>query len=335
MADASATLIIVVIVALIFDYVNGWNDSANAIATVVSTRVLSPLAAVVFAAALNFIGAFASKKVAEMIGKGLVDPEVVTPTIILGAMAAAALWVAFCTRLGLPISGSHSLVGGLVGAVAASVGWSHLIPSGINKVLLAMLISPILGFLVGFVLLVVVYLFAYIMTRHQVRKTFGFLQVVSAGFMAFTHGMNDAQKVMGIITMALIADGVLSPDAPMPIWVIVACATAMGLGTAAGGWKVIRTLGMNLAHIRPIEGFAAETAAGIVLSGAAAFGVPVSTTHTITASILGVGTARHAKGVHWGIGAKIVYAWVFTLPAAAALAAVFTVALHWATGASH
>lgn len=158
------------------------------------------------------------------------------------------------------------------------------------------------------------------------------LQIASAGFMAFTHGMNDAQKVMGIITMAMIADGVLPHDARIPIWVIIACATAMGVGTAAGGWKVIKTLGMNLAHIRPIEGFAAETAAGIVLSGAAAMGVPVSTTHTITASILGVGTARHAKGVHWGIGAKIIYAWVFTLPAAALMGAGLTMFLRWAMG---
>ncbi len=332
MADASSTLIIVVIVALIFDYVNGWNDSANAIATVVSTRVLAPLTAVLFAAILNFAGAFASERVANMIGKGIVDPEAVTPVIVLGAMAAAALWVAFCTRLGLPISGSHSLVGGLVGAVVASVGWDVLNSSGINKILIAMLVSPLLGFAVGFVFLVIVYCVAYVMTRQQVRKSFGFLQIVSAGFMAFTHGMNDAQKVMGVITMAMIADGVLSPDAAMPLWVIVACATAMGVGTAAGGWRVIKTLGMNLAHIRPIEGFAAETAAGIVLSGAAMFGVPVSTTHTITASILGVGTARNAKGVHWGIGAKIVYAWVFTLPAAAGLAAVLTIFLEWAMG---
>jgi PiT family inorganic phosphate transporter len=307
----------VVIAALAFDFANGWNDSANAIATVVSTRVLSPFTAVAFAAVLNVVGALVSDRVAKTIGGGLVSKDLVTPVVILASMLAAAAWVTVCTHYGLPISGSHSLVGGLVGATVATAGWSAVNGGGVKKVLVALVVSPVLGFLVGYAILVSVYWVAYAMTPQRVRIVFSSLQVVSSGFMAFTHGMNDAQKVMGVITLALVTAGHWpSMEAGVPVWVMLLCAAVMGLGTALGGWKVIRTLGMNLAHIRPIEGFAAETAAGIVLSVAAAQGVPVSTTHTITGSILGVGTAYRARSVQWSIGAKIIFAWIFTLPAA-------------------
>jgi PiT family inorganic phosphate transporter len=320
-------LVVIVVAALLFDFVNGWNDSANAIATVVSTRTLSPLQAVSLAAVLNFVGALVSTKVAKTIGGGLVDPTVVTGEVVLAAMVSATFWVAFCTVFGLPISGSHSLVGGLVGAAVARFGTDVVIMAGIWKVLVGLFLSPVLGFLGGGILLVFVYWTAYRMRPRTVRRTFGFLQVLSSSFMAYTHGMNDAQKVMGVITLALFSAGKIS-DITVPLWVMLACATVMGLGTAAGGWRVIKTLGMKLAHIRPIEGFAAETAGGLVLSLAAHFGVPVSTTHTITGSIMGVGAAFRAKAVKWNIGTKIVYAWVFTLPCTAILAAALAVLIH-------
>jgi PiT family inorganic phosphate transporter len=242
----------------------------------------------------------------------------VTSEVVLAAMLAATVWVILCTWWGLPISGSHSLIGGLVGAAAAAFGTGVLHISGITKVLIALVVSPIAGFVGGYILLVAVYWIANAMRPKTVTRTFSVLQVLSSGFMAFTHGMNDAQKVMGVITLALFSAGKLS-DIHVPVWVMLLCATVMGLGTAAGGWKVIKTLGLKLAHIRPIEGFAAETAGGAVLSVAAGFGVPVSTTHTITGSIMGVGTAFRARAVKWGLGAKIVYAWVFTLPVTALL----------------
>jgi inorganic phosphate transporter, PiT family len=223
------------------------------------------------------------------------------------------------------VSGSHSLVGGIVGAALAVKGAGVLQWAGIEKVLIGLVASPLCGFLVGYIMLVTVYWVAYRMTPRTVRRVFGVLQIGSSGFMAFTHGMNDAQKVMGIITMALIGAGYWTPTPYrlVPLWVMIACAIAMGVGTVAGGWKVIRTLGMRLAHIRPIEGCAAETAAGVVLSVAAHIGMPVSTTHTITGAILGVGSAYKAKTVRWGIGAKILSAWVLTLPVGVLLGAIF------------
>lgn len=313
-------LVLVVTAALLFDFVNGWNDSANAIATVVSTRTLSPLTAVTMAAILNFLGALVSTKVAKTIGGGLVNPEIVTGDVVLASMLAATVWVAFCTTAHLPISGSHSLVGALVGAAAMRFGHEVVKVGGIWKVMVGLFLSPVLGFIGGYILLIIVYWIAYRMRPRTVNHTFKSLQMLSSGFMAYTHGMNDAQKVMGVITLALFSAGKI-PDITVPKWVMLACATVMALGTAAGGWGVIRTLGMKLAHIRPIEGFAAETAGGLVLSVAASMGVPVSTTHTITGSIMGVGAAFRVKAVKWGIGTKIVYAWVFTLPMTALLAA--------------
>ena len=319
--DPTVMLIVVIVAALLFDFVNGWNDSANAIATVVSTRTLSPLAAVTMAALLNFIGALVSTKVAKTIGGGLIDPKMVSSDVVLAAMLAGTIWVAFCTVMSLPISGSHSLVGGLIGAAVARFGVDVVQMGGVWKVMIGLFLSPVLGFIGGYFLLTTVYWVAYNMRPRTVRRTFGVLQVLSSGFMAYTHGMNDAQKVMGVITLALFSAGRI-PDITVPLWVMLICALAMALGTAAGGWGVIRTLGMKLAHIRPIEGFAAETSASLVLSGAAAMGIPVSTTHTITGSIMGVGAGHRVNAVKWGIGTKIVYAWVFTLPAAALLAAV-------------
>lgn len=314
----TSILILVIVMCLLFDFVNGWNDSANAIATVVSTRVLSPSTALLYAAVLNFLGALVSTRVAKTIGGGLVDPHLVTQPVIFAAMLAATLWVAICTVKGLPISGSHSLIGGLVGAAAGSFGVQSVKFSGLVKVLIALVASPLLGFIIGYVLLIMVYWSAYAMSVKTTRKTFSALQVLSAGFMAFTHGTNDAQKVMGVITLALFASGKIS-EIVVPFWVMLSCATVMGLGTAVGGWKVIKTLGTRLSHLRPIEGFAAETAGSIVLVLAASLGVPVSTTHTITGSIMGVGSAHNLRSVKWGVGQKILYAWVLTLPVSAGL----------------
>jgi PiT family inorganic phosphate transporter len=316
-------LFAVIVVALAFDFVNGRGDAADAIATVVSTRVLPPFVAIVYAASLNFIGALISERVAETIGGGLIEASAVTPSVILAAMLAAAGWVTFCTLNGLPVSGSHALIGGLVGAtlVSTSFRWQALQWTGFRKFIVAMFVSPILGFIGGFILLILVYWISYGMTRKTVSRIFIPMQILSSGFVALTHGMNDAQKVMGVITLALYTSGTIS-SITVPVWVKLTCATMMGIGTAAGGWKVIRTLCTKLAHIRPVEGFAAETAAGLVLSIAAAIGVPVSTTHTITGAILGVGSAYHARAVKWGIGKKIVYAWVFTLPVTAVISGI-------------
>lgn len=316
----------VVIAALIFDYTNGWNDSANAIATVVSTRVLSPGSAVLLAATLNFGGALVSTEVAKTIGGGLVDAELVTQWMVLASMIAAALWVAAMTTFGLPISGSHSLIGSLIGAAAAAEGWAIVHVDGLRKVLLAMLISPVFGFAIAFLLMWALLWLVRQWKPQVVSNVFGNAQLVSVSWMAWEHGKNDAQKVMGVITLALVAGGFQS-EIEVPVWVKLACATVMGLGTAAGGWKVIRTLGTGLIKIQPIHGFAAETAASITLAIAAHNGVPVSTTHTITGSIMGVGATRRLSAVRWGLGGKILLAWVFTLPMCALLAGATYAAL--------
>ena len=325
MAEPSLLILVVVVTAVVFDYMNGWNDSANAIATVVSTRVLSPGRAVVLAALLNLGGALVSVKVAKTITAGIVEPAMITQTAVLACMLSAAAWVWFCTAGGLPISGSHSLIGALVGAALAKTGTLDVVqPAGVEKVLLAMLISPLLGFAISFVLMGSLLWILRSFSNSQVQRTFGKLQLVSVSFMAWEHGRNDAQKVMGVITLALIAGGFqASSDTNPQLWVKLVCGTAMALGTAAGGWKVIRTLGSNLIKIQPVHGFAAETGASITLAMAASIGAPVSTTHTITGAIMGVGATRRLSAVRWGLGTKIMMAWVFTLPTTAILGALF------------
>lgn len=335
--DPTTLVILAVVAGLIFDLTNGWNDSANAIATVVSTRVLTPLQALLMSATLNVIGALVSVKVAKMMGSGIVDlpVDLSSVSIVLSAMIGAAGWVTWCTLLGLPISCSHSLIGGLVGATVAIQGGDAVHWSGFNKILLALFISPAVGFVCAYVLLVISVWIARGATPRGGKKVFGVLQICSSCFMAFEHGKNDAQKVMGVIALALFTGGFLKDSGGavitdpkalyIPLWVKVACAAAMGVGTAVGGWRVIHTIGSKLAKISTTEGFAAETGAGMVLEVAASLGVPVSTTHTITGGILGVGSAKGARAVKWGIGAKIFYAWVFTLP----MCFVFAFALSW------
>jgi len=319
MPDLGGMLLVVVVLALLFDFSNGWHDSANAIATVVSTRVLSPLAAVCLAGVLNVAGAFMSTAVAKMVGQGIVEPSAINEIVVASALGGAILWNLFTLSLGLPSSSSHALIGGLLGAAYVHGGVTVLKLEGFVKVLQALVVSPLFGFLMAFLLMVLLSWLFFRTNRGVAMKLFKRLQLLSASFMAFSHGANDAQKSMGIITLALLSSGQLQ-TAEVPIWVIISCALAMGLGTVMGGWKIIRTLGMNIAKLEPIHGFAAETGAAMVLMTTAQIGLPVSTTHTITSSIMGVGAINGLSAVRWGVTAKIVYAWIFTLPGSAGLA---------------
>ncbi len=309
-------IFVVVILGLLFDFTNGWNDSANAIATVVSTRVLSPSRAVLLAASLNIAGAFFSTAVAKTIGKGIVSPELVTQSVVCAALVGGICWNTITTFMGLPISASHALIGGVMGAGIAHGGVGVLNLKSLKLIFEAMLISPLLGFILGFLVMVPIIRMFFKVPRGTSNNLFKRLQIVSAGVMAFSHGTSDAQKVMGVITLALFSGGYLN-SFTVPIWVVLLCAGAMGLGTAVGGWNVIKTLGARMIKIEPVHGFAAESISSIILLFTAHLGIPVSTTHTITGSILGVGATRRLSAVRWGVSKKILYAWIFTLPGTA------------------
>lgn len=309
-------IFVVVILGLLFDFTNGWNDSANAIATVVSTRVLSPSRAVLLAASLNIAGAFFSTAVAKTIGKGIVSPELVTQSVVCAALVGGICWNTITTFMGLPISASHALIGGVMGAGIAHGGVGVLNLKSLKLIFEAMLISPLLGFILGFLVMVPIIRIFFKVPRGTSNTLFKRLQIVSAGIMAFSHGTSDAQKVMGVITLALFSGGYLN-SFTVPIWVVLLCAGAMGLGTAVGGWNVIKTLGARMIKIEPVHGFAAESISSIILLFTAHLGIPVSTTHTITGSILGVGATRRLSAVRWGVSKKILYAWIFTLPGTA------------------
>jgi inorganic phosphate transporter, PiT family len=306
-------ILIIVVLAIIFDISNGWNDSANAIATVVSTRVLSPFKAVVLAACMNILGAFFSTAVAKTIGEGVVNPAAVTNTVVIAALVTSFLWNAALTRLGMPISCSHALIGALMGSSVAYGGVTILNFAGLKKIFLSLLISPAIGVLLGYLVMKFLLKFFGAYSPGTLNRTFGRLQLVSSALMAFSHGSNDAQKAMGIVTLALVSEGLLS-SLEVPFWVILTCATAMGLGTAMGGWRVIRTLGVNMLKLEPIHGFAAETTAAVTIIVSSHYGLPVSTTHVIATSIMGVGATKRFSAVRWGLAGKIVMAWVFTLP---------------------
>ena len=312
-------IILIVILALLFDISNGWNDSANAIATVVSTRVLSPTKAVLLAAGMNILGAFLTTAVAKTIGKDVVDPKAVTEVVVAAALFSGFAWNTAMTKIGLPVSASHALIGGLIGSSVAYGGVGILNASGLIKIFSSLLVSPILGIIFGFFLMKMILKFFGTLPSGTVNKYFGRLQLLSSGFMAFSHGSNDAQKVMGIITLSLVSGGYLN-SVDVPFWVILICALAMGLGTAFGGWKVIKTMGVHMLKLEPVHGFAAETSATAIILGASHFGLPVSTTHVIATSIMGVGATKRLSAVRWGIAGKIVLAWVFTLPACSLLA---------------
>jgi len=321
MPDLTGFLLLTVVLALLFDFSNGWHDCANAVATVVSTRVMSPLAAVMWAGVLNVAGAFFSTAVAKMIGGGIVFPEVITSVVVGAALAGAILWNLVTLLLGLPTSSSHALIGALVGSAVAHGGWSVVQFKGLRAILEAMIFSPLFGFLMGLLIMVAVSWSFFKVQRGVAQKVFSRLQLLSASFMAFSHGSNDAQKAMGIITLALVASGQLT-SSEVPTWVVVSCALAMGAGTMAGGRRIMRTLGMRIVKLDPVHGFAAETGAASVLLFTAHFGLPVSTTHTITSSILGVGATKRLSAVRWGVTTKILSAWVFTRPGAGALGAL-------------
>jgi PiT family inorganic phosphate transporter len=321
MHNSQFLLVIVILMGLLFDFSNGWHDSANAIATVVSTRVLSPFFAVIMAAVLNFIGAYLSTRVAKTIGSDIVAPTHLSQIAIFSAMLAAFIWSVITVLMGLPVSSSHSLIGGIIGSVIFSKNIFYLEPRGIVKILVSLAVSPLFGFILGYLLMWLLMWLLKNKPPSKINRIFGKLQILSSGYMALMHGTNDAQKTMGIITMALINAGIIN-SFNVPYWVISSCAFAMALGTSLGGWKVIKTLGINLLKLQPVHGFAAETSSATVLLISATFGLPVSTTHAITGSILGVGSTRRLSAVRWGIGKKIVYAWIITFPFTMLLAGV-------------
>ncbi len=319
MHDSFSLLVCVIVLATVFDFINGFHDTANAIATSVSTRVLSPKVAVAMAAVLNMVGALSGTAVAKMVGSGLVEAASVTQFTVVSALLAAILWDVITWYFGLPTSSSHAILSSLVGAAIATAGTGVIISKGVYKILIGLIVSPIAGMLLGFlVMLLLMHIFRHF-SPSLVTRFFNKSQIVSAAYMAFSHGNNDAQKTMGIITMALVSYYKL-PDFHVPFWVILLCAVAMALGTAVGGWRIIKTLGVRLVNLRPINGFAAEASAATVIEIASRIGLPLSTTHIISSTIMGVGASKRLSAVRWGVGGNIVLAWIITLPACSALA---------------
>jgi PiT family inorganic phosphate transporter len=319
MDSALILLVIVVILAVAFDFINGFHDTANAIATVVATRVMSPWQAIAMAATLNFLGAVTGTAVAKTIGAGLVDPRVVTQGAVIAALLAAITWNLITWYFGIPSSSSHALIGGIVGAAVAQAGVeAPNYQALLEKVLLPLVASPVIGFIAALVFMVLLLRAVARHTPAWVQSIFGRLQIFSSALMAYSHGGNDAQKTMGVITLALIAYG-SQHTFDVPLWVILISATAMALGTASGGWRIMRTMGTRIVELRPIHGFVAETTAGVVIEIASRFGYPLSTTQVISASILGVGASRRLSAVRWNIAGSIVTAWIVTIPICASM----------------
>lgn len=319
-------LFLVILSALVFDYINGFHDTANAIATCVSTQALSVRSAIIMAATLNFAGAMVSTKVATTIGKGIVDASHITQLVVFAGVTGAIIWNLITWYYGLPSSSSHAIIGGIMGSVIAHSGPATLHWKGLNKIVISLIVSPIVGILAGFAFMIVLmWLF-----RHKapgsINKWFKRMQVISAAFMAFSHGTADAQKSMGVITMALLSYGLI-PAFTVPAWVKLSCAIAMGLGTAAGGWRIIKTVGKDFVKLQPVHGFCVETASAGVILGASSIGMPVSTTHVLTSTILGVGMTRRLSAVNWNVAQRIVVAWVLTIPASALVAFIVYQAL--------
>ncbi len=312
----------IIALALAFDFVNGFHDAANSIATVVSTRVLTPQVAVIWAAFFNFIAfLFFGLHVANTIGKGIVVPGMGTIQVITAGLIGAIAWDLITWWGGLPTSSSHALVGGLAGAALAYGGFKALVWAGIAKIGIFILVAPVLGGVLGFVIMVAIYWIMHRTPPQRVRKVFGRLQIASAALYSLGHGGNDAQKTMGIIFVVLIAAGQIDKQAEIPLWVVLSCHAAMGLGTLMGGWRIVKTMGQKICNLQPVHGFCAETAGAACLYGATAFGIPVSTTHTITGAIVGVGSTRGLHAVKWGVAGRVIWAWVLTIPASALIAA--------------
>ncbi len=339
-----AYVLIIIAIALLFDFINGFHDSANAIATVVGTRVLGPLTAVFWAATFNFIALWAvGTAVAKTIGGGMIDVSVVTPSVILGGLIGAICWNLFTWYLGLPSSSSHALVGGYAGAAVARAGVASIIPGGWTKTLAFIVLSPLIGFFLGSAIMVVTFWLFHRVRPERVNRLFRGLQLASSALFALSHGANDAQKTMGIIVGLLVATnalfaaqtGVLShlhltTTNYIPFWVRVAAHAAIASGTLFGGWRIIHTMGSRITRLKPVGGFAAETGGALSILLATGFGIPVSTTHTISGSIVGVGTANRVRSVRWGIAGRLVWAWIFTIPTSAIIAAISYWILAWA-----
>ncbi|HEY8605533.1 MAG TPA: inorganic phosphate transporter [Noviherbaspirillum sp.] len=316
-------LAFLIALALLFDFMNGFHDAANAIATVVSTGVLKPQHAVAMAALFNVIAIFFFQlKVATTVGKGTIEPSVVDHYVVFGALVGAIAWNVLTWYYGIPSSSSHALIGGLVGAAVAKAGTGSLISSGLIKTISFILLSPLLGFVFGSIMMVLVSWMFVRSTPRKVDKWFRRMQLVSASMYSLGHGGNDAQKTMGIIWMLLIAAGYSTADDHLPMWVVLSCYAAIGLGTLFGGWRIVKTMGQKITKLKPVGGFCAETGGAITLFLATGLGIPVSTTHTITGAIVGVGSSRKMSAVRWGVAGNIVWAWVFTIPASAFMAAI-------------
>ena len=321
-------VVIVVVLGLAFEYVNGFHDAANAIATVVATRVLTPLQAVLMAGVLNLAGALSGVAVAKTVGAGIVDSKIVTQDLVVAALIAAIAWDLLTWYFGLPTSSSHALIFSIIGASVAVHGVGVVIVDGLGKTSFGIVYSPTLALLVGYLLMLTLYWILRRASWGGVQRFFGKAQILSSAYMAFSHGGNDGQKTMGVIALALAAYGVVPTGAGffIPDWVKVACALAIGIGTATGGWRIIRTMGTRITHLTPVQGFAAETTAATVIEIATRFGVPISTTHAISGSILGVGATRRLSAVRWGIAGRIVTAWVLTIPGCFVLGYIIAVA---------
>jgi PiT family inorganic phosphate transporter len=320
--EYSTLLIIAIIFALAFDFINGFHDAANSVATIVATQVLKPHWAVAWAAFFNFIAfLFFDLKVANTIGKGVIDPTIVDTTLILSTLIGAIVWNLITWFYGLPSSSSHALIGGLVGTALAKSGSGALNIAGLQKISYSIVGSPVFGLILGFLLMQLVRFLVQSYKPKTIDSWFRKLQLVSASLYSLGHGGNDAQKTMGIITVLLLSSGHLTGEFKTPFWVVITCQLAMGLGTLFGGWKIVKTMGMKLTKLKPIGGFCAETSGAVTLFLATYLGIPVSTTHTITGSIVGVGAADSVKKVKWNIAGRIIWAWIFTIPAAAAIGA--------------
>ncbi|HET8857984.1 MAG TPA: inorganic phosphate transporter [Nitrososphaeraceae archaeon] len=312
-----------IIAALFFDFVNGFHDAANAIATVVGTRVLKPLQAVSMAALANFIGPFIfGTAIAATVGKGIIQPNFSTAEVILAGLVGAIVWDLITWYFGLPSSSSHALIGGLIGSALIFGGFEALVFGGIEKVLTFLVVSPVLGFIVALAFGILLIYFLRKSPSGKVNRVFGKLQIASAAFFSLTHGANDGQKTMGVITALLISGGFLDAQSfEVPVWVILSAATAIAIGTFFGGWRIVKTMAFRITELKPYQGFCAETGGGVILTTMAWLGIPVSTTHAISGAIMGVGTTRRLSAVRWGIGRKIIYAWIITIPASAAIGA--------------
>jgi PiT family inorganic phosphate transporter len=318
MLDGNLPLLLVLGLILAAEFVNGWTDSPNAIATVVSTRVLSPYQALIMATVLNALGAMSGTAVAATIGKDIVKPDTINMITVGAAMVGIIFWSTLAWYYGMPTSESHALIAGLTGAALATAGPESLVTAGWNKVLIGLLFSTFLGFFGGLCLMALLYRVLAHRRPGTVRKLFGRLQILSAAFMAFSHGSNDGQKFIGVFTLSLLLGGII-PEFKVPFWVIILCALTMGVGTAVGGWRIVKTMGLKLTKLEPVHGFAAETSAALTIELATRLGIPLSTTHTINTSIIGVGATRRLSAVRWGVTLEIVTAWILTFPICGAI----------------